>query len=124
MEQYDPKINLLIVLKRNKYQQLSFLLSSIFFIQRESGSVHVYNQNQKPTNLLYRSIKEAKELIHQQNCQHHFYMNSNIIVSYHFIEQILTSYSSQIQILNYLKISGLRVGRNEVLNMITTFRNK
>ena len=122
MEQCDQNRNLPIVLKRNKYQHLSFLLSSILFIQRESGSVHVYKKDEKPTNLLSRSIKETKELIHQQDCDHHFYMNSAIIVSYHFIEKIMQSHSSQAQILNCLKKSGLRIGRNEALNMITTFR--
>lgn len=124
MEQCDQNRNLPIVLKRNKYQHLSFLLSSILFIQRESGSVHVYKKDEKPTNLLSRSIKETKELIHQQDCDHHFYMNSAIIVSYHFIEKHIDLNLPDHKAIELFKKIGLRIGMNEFRNMCNSYKSK
>ena len=53
----------------------------------------------------------------------HFYMNSGIIVSFHFIHEVIDLSLTDKQGIKLFQEKGLSIGRNEYLNLKTSYLN-
>lgn len=117
MEQNHKIKSLPIVLKEYKKDKLVFNLYDINFIQKIDRNVFVFINNNRNQNLFSRHISTTRGLIEKQDLQNHFYMNTRIIVSYHFIHTIISNYNSTYERYIKFKSEGLNIGRNEYLKL-------
>lgn len=109
--------SLTIVLREYKKEKLVFNLRDINFIQKIDRNVFVFINKNRNQNLFSRHITTTRDLIEKQDLQNHFYMNTRIIVSYHFIHSIISAYNSTNERLIKFKSEGLNIGRNEYLKL-------
>lgn len=112
-----------IVLRKYKKEQITLPLQDLCFVQRKDRNVTAFTNDGKEVNLYSRKLSHIRNLIENQELQYFFYMNSKIIVSYHFIDYVIRKYCSFKQIVKYFETAGLRIGRNELINMISSFEN-
>lgn len=122
MEQCDQNRNLPIVLREYKKDKLVFNLYDIEFIQKIDRNVFVFVNNNRNHNLFCRHISSTRDLIEKQNLQNHFYMNTQIIVSYHFFKRVIDITLPDRLGINVLRSYDLQIGMNEYRSLKEKFK--
>lgn len=113
MEQNQIIENQTIVLREYKKEKLVFNLSDINFIQKIDRNVFVFINNNRNQNLFCRYITATRDLIEKQDLQNHFYMNTRIIVSYHFLANVMDITLPDRLGIEILRGYNMQIGMNE-----------
>ena len=109
--------HLKIILKEYKKRPLYYRLLDLTFIQKDFRNVYAFFVSGKQINLYERSILNIQKLIKSQNLEKHFYMNSGIIVSFHFIHEVIDLSLTNQEGIDLFRKIGLNIGRNEYINL-------
>ncbi|MGL4331240.1 MAG: hypothetical protein ACRCSR_00305 [Bacteroidales bacterium] len=112
-----------IVLKEYKNEKVVFNLFDLSFICIVNRSVHAYTNDNKSHNLFNRTISSTRVLIEKQNLQHHFYINTHIIVNYHFIKELTNQSFTDKEAIGILSNKGLKIGLTEYRNMLKAYKS-
>lgn len=116
--------SLKIILKIYKKQPLYYKLLDLTFIQKDFRNVYAFFVSGKQINLYERSILKIQNLIKSQNLEKHFYMNSGIIVSFHFIHEVINLALTDKEGIKLFQEKGLNIGMSSYREMRNDYRKE